>query len=664
VSSDAPNLAAAARQVHDVDPTTPAPTAEQVRSLQQLEAVWRKPRGLVGFLTTTNHKDIGLRFVYTAFVFFFLAGLLALAIRVQLAVPNNTLLGPDLYNQFFTTHGSAMMFLFAVPVMEGMAIYLVPLMVGTRNTCFPRLMSYGYWVYLMGGITLFIALALNFGPDMGWFSYTPLAGPDYSPGKRVDFWSQMVTLVEIGSMSGAIATITTILKCRAPGMALNRIPLFVWAALVAAFMILFAMPAVTICSTLLSMDRLSHVSTHFFNHAEGGDHLLWQHLFWFFGHPDVYIIFLPATGFISAIIPTFARRKIFGYTPLVLSMIAIGFIGFGVWVHHMFVTPIPELGQGMFTASSLLITIPTGVQIFCWTATLWLGRPWLKSPLLFVLGFFGVFIMGGLTGVMIASVAVDTQAHDTFFVVAHLHYVLIGGMIFPLLGAILYWFPKWTGKMPGETLAKWSLALLFIGTNLTFYPLHHLGMGGMPRRIYTYLPETGWQPLNMLATLGAFTMGIGFLIFVINLWLSSRRGAPAGPNPWHAGTLEWATTSPPSTYNFANPPTCEGRDPVWDNSPDAAIVTNLDTDKREVLCTTTLDAQPHHRYEMSGDSWWPLVVAIATTVIFVAGFGFTPSWILPGCAILAIGLGAWFWVSAYRSLAVHHPEMPRDPRKD
>src|SRR5688572_19638294 len=358
-------------------------------------------------------------------------------------------------------------------------------------------------------------------------------------------------------------------------MSLNRIPLFVWSMLVAFFMILFAMPAVTICSTLLSMDRLTNVSTQFFNHTEGGDALLWQHLFWFFGHPDVYIIFLPATGFISAIIPTFARRKIFGYTPLVLSMIATGFIGFGVWVHHMFVTPIPELGQGMFTASSLLITIPNGVQIFCWTATLWLGRPWLKTPLLFVLAFFATFIVGGLTGVMLASVSLDTQAHDTMFVVAHLHYVLIGGAIFPLLGALHYWFPKWTGKMPSETLGRISVLLVFVGFNLTFYPLHHLGLGGMTRRVYTYAPETGWQPMNVLATIGAFTLGLGFCIFFLNLWLSRRNGAPAGPNPWFAGTFEWSTTSPPPRYNYSKLPTCEGREPVWENSPDAAIVDKL-----------------------------------------------------------------------------------------
>src|SRR5688572_14451550 len=337
-------------------------------------------------------------------------------------------------------------------------------------------------------------------------------------------------------------------------MSLNRIPLFVWSMLVAFFMILFAMPAVTICSTLLSMDRLTNVSTQFFNHTEGGDALLWQHLFWFFGHPDVYIIFLPATGFISAIIPTFTRRKIFGYTALVLSMIATGFIGFGVWVHHMFTTPLPELGQAMFTASSLMIVIPNGIQIFCWIATLWGGRPRLKTPLLFILGFFAIFIIGGLTGVILASVTIDLQAHDTFFVVAHLHYVLIGGAVFPLLGAFHYWFPKWTGRMLSERLGRWNVLLLTAGFHLTFWPLHHLGLHGMPRRVYTYGAETGWGPMNHLATAGAGLLFVSVLLFLWNVMRSRRRGALAGPNPWGGETLEWATASPPPRYNFQHPP--------------------------------------------------------------------------------------------------------------
>jgi cytochrome c oxidase subunit I+III len=503
-------------------------------------------------------------------------------------------------------------------------------------------------MYLISGLALFAGLFLNMGPDMGWFSYTPLSGPQYGPGKRVDLWSQMVTMVEIASMAGAVDLIATVFKMRAPGMSLNRVPLFVWAQVIASLMVLLAMPAVTLCSTMLSMDRLTNVSTQFFNQAEGGDHLLWQHLFWFFGHPDVYIIFIPATGFISAIIPTFARRKVFGYTPLVLSMIAVAFIGFGVWVHHMFATPIPELGQGIFTAASLLITIPNGIQIFCWTLTLWGGRPWMRTPLLWTMGFFATFILGGLTGVILASVQIDLQVHDTFFVVAHLHYVLIGGAVFPLLAAIYYWFPKWSGRMLSERAGKWSFWLVFMGFNLTFFPMHHLGLQGMPRRGYTYLPQTGWGDLNLLATVGAGVLGIGLLVTLINIARSLRKGEVAGSNPWNAGTLEWAVESPPPDYNFFHPPTVQGREPIWENGPDAPVVTGLDTHTREMLCTTTMDAEPHHRYTISGDSFWPLLLAIVSAIGWIGGGMFHPVFIPIACGATLLALVGWFWSSGMR----------------
>src|SRR3982750_381412 len=420
-----------------------------------------------------------------------------------------------------------MMFSFAWPVMAATALWMTPLMIGTRNVAFPRLNAFGYWCYLFGGILLWVGLLTNTGPDAGWFAYVPLSGPAFGLGQRVDLWSQMVTLTEIAALVGAVEIITTVFKMRAPGMSLNRIPLYVWAMVVTSFMIIFAMPAVMLASTLLSMDRLTNVSTHFFNHAEGSDPILWQHLFWFFGHPEVYIIFIPATGFVSAIITTFARRQTFGYTALVLSMVATAFIGFGVWVHHMFATPLPQLGQSIFTASSMLIVIPNGVQIFCWLTTLWLGKWNLKTPLAFVLGFFGIFVMGGLTGVMLASVPLDLQLHDTFFVVAHFHYVLIGGAVFPLFGAIYYWFPKMTGRMLNEAAGIVNFVLLFIGFNLVFFPMHILGLDGMPRRIYTYVPETGWGDLNMLATVGAFTMGVGVLVFLVNVVYGLKRGLVA-----------------------------------------------------------------------------------------------------------------------------------------
>jgi cytochrome c oxidase subunit I+III len=629
--------------------TTVVPGTREEREFAQLEASWETPPGLLGWLATTNHKDIGLRFIGTAFIFFLLAGVLALLVRIQLARPDNTFLNPDLYNQFFTTHGTAMMFLFAVPIMEGFGLYLVPLMIGTRNVALPRLAAFSYWSYLMGGLLLFGGLFMNIGPDMGWFSYVPLAGPEFSPGKRPDVWSQMISLVEIASLSGAVDIIVTIFKERAPGMTLNRMPLFVWAQLIISFMMVFAMPAILVCSTMLSMDRLTHVSTHFYNPAEGGDTILWQHLFWFFAHPEVYIIFIPAGSFVATIIPVFTRRKTFGYVALLLSMIAIAFIGFGVWVHHMFATPLPELGQSMFTASSMMIVIPSGVQIFCWLASMWGGKLHLKTPMLFVIGFIATFVMGGLTGVILASVALDLQVHDTFFVVAHLHYVLIGGAVFPLFAAAYYWFPKFTGRMLDERLGKINFWLLFIGFNLTFFPMHQLGLKGMPRRIYTYLPETGWGTLNFLATIGAGIIGLSVLLFIINLLRSRKNGVVAGPDPWGAATLEWMTDSPPPRYNFAQLPTVTGGYPAWENTEDTPVVTGLSSEKRSVLCTTLMDAKPDHQYTLCGDSLWPFVLGIIAGLTFTSVI-FHPLAMIIGPMLGLVALCCWFWQGTHLEL--------------
>jgi cytochrome c oxidase subunit I+III len=625
-----------------------------------LERVWGRRPGLLGWLITTNHKDIGLRYIVTAFIFFLFAGVLALLMRIQLARPQNTFLDPDLYNQLFTTHGTAMMFLFAVPVMEGMGLYLVPLMVGTRNVSFPRLLNFSYYVYLFAGLILFIGLLLNVGPDQGWFSYVPLAGPEFGPGKRVDLWSQVVTLVEISSLAGAVEIITTVFKQRAPGMALNRIPLFVWSQVVTSFMIIFAMPAVMLSSTMLALDRMPNVNTHFFNQAEGGDALLWQHLFWFFAHPEVYIIFLPASGFLSDILSVFTRRPVFGYTALVLALIATAFIGFGVWVHHMFATPLPELGQGLFTASSLMIVIPNGVQIFCWTATLCGGKIRLKTPMLFGLGFFATFLIGGLTGVILASVSIDRQVHDTFFVVAHLHYVLIGGAIFPLFGGFYLWFPKWTGRMLSESLGSLNFWLMFIGFHLTFFPMHQLGLLGMPRRVYTYVAETGWQDLNVAATCGGVLLTFGVLTFIVNVLWSRRRGLVAGDDPWGGPTLEWATSSPPPAYNFRHPPTVRSLHPLWEDPPDTPVITGLSTEAREVLITTTHDAAPDHRYHMAADSLWPLILALITAGSFI-GFIFHPAAFPIGVTLVLVSLAFWFWPTK-EPQPIYHPSTPQEQR--
>jgi cytochrome c oxidase subunit I+III len=614
--------------------------AAMERERGELEKTWACPTGIRGWFTDTDHKSIAIRYIVTAFVFFVLGGLEAALMRIQLARPENHFLSPDKYNQIFTVHGTTMMFLFAVPIMTAMGIYLVPLMVGARDVAFPRLNLFGYFIYLFGGIFLYVGFFLNTGPDAGWFAYVPLSGPGFSPGKRVDVWAQMITFTEISALVGAIVVIGTAFKMRAPGMTLNRIPLFVWAQVITAFMIIFAMPAVMLASGLLASDRL--IDTHFFNPAEGGDAILYQHLFWFFGHPEVYIIFIPALGFISPIIVTFARRKIFGHLALVLSLISTAFIGFGLWVHHMFATPIPQMGQSFFSAASMMIAIPSGVQIFCWIATLWGGKLNMKTPLYFVLGFFVIFVLGGLTGVMQASVPLDLQLHDTFFVVGHFHYVLIGGAVFPLFGAFYYWFPKWTGRMLSEWAGRWNFWLMFIGFNLVFFPMHILGLNGMPRRVYTYLPETGWGTLNLIASIGAFILASGVAVFVINVFWARRAGVIAGNNPWAADSLEWSITSPPPHYNFHNIPVVQGRYPIWQATEDAPVVRGLSTTKRETLVTSVMDAQPELRFDIPGPSIWPVMVALGAATALIPGI-FTPWAFLVGAILTGAALTCWFF---------------------
>jgi cytochrome c oxidase subunit I+III len=607
----------------------------------KLTSTWKERSGLWGWLTSTNHKSIAKRYIITAIIFFILGGLEAGMMRLQLSRPENRFIGPDLYNQIFTMHGSTMMFLFAVPVMEGVGLWLVPIMIGTRNVAFPRLNALGYWMYLFGGVLLYAAFFMNTGPDAGWFAYVPLAGPEYTPGKRMDIWAQMITFTEVAALIGAVELITTIFKQRAPGMSLNRMPLFVWAELITAFMIIFALPAIVVSSSMLATDRL--IDTHFFNPAEGGDALLWQHLFWFFGHPEVYIIFIPALGMVSSVVEAFTQRRIFGYPAMILSMVSTAFLGFSLWVHHMFATPLPQLGQSFFTAASSAISIPSGVQIFCWIATIWSGRPRFTASFMFVIGFFFLFIIGGLTGVMIASVPYDLQVHDTFFIVGHFHYVLLGGAVFPLWAGFYLWFPKLTGRLLNERAGKWNFWLFFIGMNVTFFPMHILGLMGMPRRIYTYLPEMGWGPLNSLVSFGAVFIVASMCVFIGNVIFSLKNGPPAGDNPWNAPTLEWATTSPPPSYNHLFIPVVEGRDPLWDAPPEElSVVTGLRTDRHEGLVTSIMDAIPEHRYEFKTATILPLLLAVFGGGSIIIAI-FTPWGVTIGAIFSAIILACWFW---------------------
>ena len=486
----------------------------------------------------------------------------------------------------------------------------------------------------------YIAFLCNTGADRGWFSYVPLAGPDYGPGKRPDFWAQLITFTEVSGLAVAVETIVTVFKLRAPGMSLNRIPIFVWGQVVVAFMVIFSLPGVVLSSTMLLLDRTCN--TQLFNPAVGGDVLLYQHLFWWFGHPEVYIIFIPGTAVISTIVTTFCRRHAFGYLVLVLSLVATGFMAFGLWVHHMFATGIPQIAESYFTAASMMIAIPTGAQIFCWIATMATGKVVLKTPMWWALGFFFTFIMGGMTGIFVASVPVDLQIHDTYFVVAHFHYVLIGGAVFPLFGAISYWFPKVTGRMLSETLGQITFWLFFVGFNITFFPMHLVGIRGMPRRVYTYPPNMGWTTLNQIESLGYVLLFIAVCVFLANVSRSLKTGSLAGPNPWKAGTLEWATTSPPPHYNFLHLPTVNGREALWDAAPNQPVVIGLDEDARSFLTTRTLDAEPEGRDEFPRPTIWPFLAAIATSIAFIGSI-FTSWGITIGAILVAIMMIGWFW---------------------
>jgi cytochrome c oxidase subunit I len=613
---------------------------------ERLVKVWSDAPGIWGFLTTVDHKRIAARYILTVVVLMFLAGLLALDMRLQLSRPDMNRMGPQLYNESFTLHGSTMLFLVSVPVMEAMAIWLVPLMLGQRALAFPRLAAFSYWLYLGGVMMLWVPHALGITPDLGWFEYPPLSGPAYSPGHRADIWAQMITFTEVAALSASVNIAVTILKMRPPGMTLPRMPLFIWAMLVASLMTIFALPAVMLVTSMLIADRM--VATQFFVPAAGGDVILFQHLFWWFGHPEVYIIFLPATGFVSMIVETFSRRTIFGHSAMVLSMMGIAALAFGLWVHHMFAVGLPRLGNDFYTAASMAVALPAGIQIFCWLATLWSGRPRFDTPLLWVTGFITTFVIGGLSGVMTASAPLDQQLTDTYFIVAHFHYVLIGGAMFPLLGAFSYWYPKATGRMMSEVWGKVSFWLIVGGFNLGFFPMHILGLEGMPRRVYTYPEATGWGTLNLIATVGSTIAVAGALVFVINAFWSFYRGERADANPWGGSTLEWATSSPPPVHNFDATPVVDSLTPIWTAKDTLAVMNGLSPDHREVLVTSLVDATPEYRHKSPPPAISPLLAALAVTGLFIGSI-FTPWALVWGAIPIGITLTIWFWPQRERA---------------
>jgi cytochrome c oxidase subunit I+III len=522
-----------------------------LRLHRQLAAIWATGPGLQR-LAAVNHSVIGLRMMITSFTFFAIAGVLGMLTRVQLATPKGDFMDPETYNQVFTMHGSMMLFLFAIPMVESFAVYLTPKILGTRDFAFPRLTAYGYWCYLFGGTILTVALIARVAPNGGWFMYTPLSSNVYTPGVNADVWLLGVTFVEISALSLAMEIVVSILKMRAPGMSLDRMPIFGWYILVTAMMMIVAFPPLILGSILLEVERAFGLP--FFDPTRGGDPLLWQHLFWLFGHPDVYIIFLPMAAVLSTIIPVFANRPLVGYRAIVVAIIALAFLSFGIWVHHMFTVGIPHLALAFFSAGSAIVAVPTAVQIFVWLATLAHGRPRWDVPMLYVFGFFFVFVMGGLTGVMLAMVPFDWQAHDTYFVVAHMHYVVAGALAFPMLAAFYYWLPLLTGRTAVHRLSVPAFWLIFVGFNLTFFMMHLTGLLGMPRRIYTYQGNEGWNSLNLLSSVGGFVMTIGFALVLIDLVVQLRYGRRVRRNPWGSATLEWAMSIPPAPYAFASIP--------------------------------------------------------------------------------------------------------------
>ncbi|MBC7501026.1 MAG: cytochrome c oxidase subunit I [Herminiimonas sp.] len=614
--------------------------------LERLEKAWRSPRGW-RYLSSVNNTNIGLLYIGTSLLFFILAGVLGLMMRLQLAVPDNTFLSAGTYNQVFTMHGTVMMFLFAIPVVEAIAVYLLPNMLGARDLPFPRLSAYAFWAYAIGGLAFFCTLFVGLAPDGGWFMYPPLTGKEYSPGLNADFWLLGIGFIEISAIAGAIELIIGILFTRAPGMTLSRMPVYAWSMLVVAVMIVFAFPAVIAGTALLELERA--YDWPFFIAERGGDPILWQHLFWFFGHPEVYIIFLPAAGMVSTMIPTIAGTPLVAHRAIIVALVAVGFFSFALWAHHMFTAGLGLMTMSFVSAASMAVVVPTAIQIFAWIATLWRGNVRMTGPTLFLLGFMFIFVLGGLTGVMVALLPFDWQVHDTYFIVAHFHYVLIGGMVFPVFAAMYYWTPLIKGNRLSERVARWVFGLMFGGFNLAFFPMHITGLLGMPRRVYTYAADLGWNWLNLTSTVGAFIFAGGVVLFFIDAIRTLRQPERPVGNPWNAGTLEWL---PSEDYGNRSIPEVQSRDPLWDRSalPDEVEaglhwLPGSITGLRETLVTSPVSARPQYLLILPTDSWWPLIGAAGTAGFFLL---LTVKMTLTAwaCGVTAIAaILVWLWQS-------------------
>ncbi|OGN48190.1 MAG: cytochrome c oxidase subunit I [Caulobacterales bacterium RIFCSPHIGHO2_12_FULL_68_13] len=613
---------------------------------RRLTEIWSSEPGARGLFSTVNHTDLGRMFLAVSFFFFLVGGVLAMLIRAQLATPHSAFAGPEIYNQIFTMHGTIMMFLFAIPTFEGLAMYLLPKMLGTRDLAFPRLSAYGFWCYVFGGTMLLVSMVLGIAPDGGWFMYPPLTGPIYSPGINTDFWLIGITFVEISAIAAAVEITVSILKYRAPGMSLDKMPIFAWYALVTALMILTGFPPLILGSILLELERAFGLP--FFQAEFGGDSLLWQHLFWLFGHPEVYIIFLPAAGVISTILPVMCRTTLLGYGWIVASATGLAFLSFGIWVHHMFTTGIPHMGLAFFSAASTLVAVPTGVQLFAWIGTMWKGRPSLRMPMLHLLGFFFTFVIGGLTGVMVAVVPFDWQAHDTAFITAHLHYVLFGGFVFPILAGLYYWMPHVSGRARFFRLGELAFALVFIGFHVTFLAMHWVGLLGQRRRISTYLPEDGWTTVNLISSIGSFVLAIGIAMVIVDLVLHAFTARRSRRDPWQAGTLEWAMMTPPPAYNFASLPHVDSRQPLADDpgltlrlARGEGYLSEPERGWRESLTVEVATGKPDFHIIYPTNTRLPILMAAVTGVFFVSLL-LKFYWTVP-LAVVGVTILAWRW---------------------